>query len=44
VGQLEVAGGVPGIPLYDDHMEMMKELKNPSDIEYLGKVFRIVNQ
>jgi hypothetical protein len=39
VGQLEVSGGVPGIPLYDDYIEMMKELKNPIDIEYLGKVF-----
>jgi hypothetical protein len=34
-----VSGGVPGIPMYDDYIEMMKELKNPTDIEYLGKVF-----
>ena len=39
VGLLEITGGVAGFPKYDKYVEQMRELKNPTDLEYTRTLF-----
>jgi len=34
-GIIESTGGVPGMPTYDTFTELMQQLKNPTDLEYI---------
>jgi serine/threonine protein kinase len=36
---MEVSGGVPGMPNYDNYASKMEALRNPTDLEYLGSLF-----
>jgi hypothetical protein len=38
-GLLEASGGVTGIPSYDNFVSKFPELKNPTDLEYIGSMF-----
>jgi hypothetical protein len=36
VGMMEASGGVAGIPSYDEYASKMVQLKNPTDLNYIG--------
>lgn len=36
---MEITGGVPGFPEYDQFVAKMQELKNPTDLAYTGSLF-----
>ena len=40
VGVLEVAGGIPGRPVYDKYVETLQQIKNPIDQAWLNSTIR----
>jgi hypothetical protein len=38
-GLFEVTGGVTGMPKYDKYISTVAELRNPTDLEYLGSLY-----
>lgn len=38
-GMLEVTGGVPGIPAFDNYVSKIANLHNPTDLEYISSHF-----
>jgi Receptor family ligand binding region len=38
-GLIEVTGGVPGIPSFDNYQEIVEKLRNPTDLEYLASIW-----